>query len=86
VIAAYTLSDTRVSAIQWLGDNVDDVYEFVGGESAGAFFVDANEAEMWVPHLKTWVRVNISDFIVKDMFGAYIVLPSVSFFAMFKAA
>jgi hypothetical protein len=76
----YRTKPFEIEAVQWLGHNVSEIKDFVG------YNVDTGEDgfllpdEVWGnwddPHVwdylqKTWVTVNLNDYIIKGMKGEF---------------
>lgn len=62
-IALFRKKPVEVLAVQWTGDNFDEVYDFTGGEFNGNKVYDCLH--------ESWVRLEEMDWIIKGIQGEF---------------
>ena len=76
----YRTKPFEIEAIQWTGENAEEIKTFVGQNTYNGQddFLLPNEitgvwlnAHVWDYLQKTWVPVNINDYIIKGMKGEF---------------
>lgn len=75
----YQTKPFEIEAVRWLGHNVSEIKKFTGIKEHGedAFLLPDEITGVWDdPHVwdylqKTWVAVNIGDYIIKGMKGEF---------------
>lgn len=75
----YRTKPFEIEAVQWNGRNTESIKDFVGVNANGeSLFLLQNEISgVWnEPHVwdylqKTWVSVNLGDYIIKGMKGEF---------------
>jgi hypothetical protein len=72
----YMTKPFEIEAIQWTGDNAEEILEFCGKDEEGPFaqftaLSSGPKLEVWDYLQETWVPCNVEDFIIKGMKGEF---------------
>lgn len=88
----YQTKPFQIEAIQWTGDNADEIKTFVGinDNEEDAFLLpeemwgEYDHPMVWDYLQKTWVGVNDNDYIIKGMKGEFYPCDSEVFEAKYE--
>lgn len=71
MIKKYVKKPVTVEAIQWIGDNVQEIFDFTG-EGTSYITWDSSKKEfnkLWIKTLESDHHAKVGDYIIKDIKG-----------------
>lgn len=73
MVKKYTKKPVEIKAIQWTGDNIEEIYEFVGisNLSFNSKAIDQEIGELYIKTLEGDMHASINDFIIKGIKGEF---------------
>lgn len=69
-VNTYTSRPVSITAIQWTGENLDDVKAWVGDDKLD-HWVSGAALTLWVEANTTWLPLEAGEWIIKDELGFY---------------
>lgn len=73
----YRKKPVTVEAIQWTGDNFEELRKFVGTfrvlafDEPGVIVAENSETHLWVEANQQWLPIVVSEWVLKDKLGYY---------------
>ena len=73
MVKKYIKKPVEIEAIQWTGDNLEEIYAFVGVEniSFNLKSIDEETEELYINTLEGSMHASVNDFIIKGVKGEF---------------